>query len=142
MKIGIINGANLNALGTREPEVYGHMTLRDIENALSREFEDLSLEFFQSNLEGELVTQLQEWGKTQDALLINAGGYTHTSVVIADAVASCPIPVIEIHMSNIFAREDFRHVSLLGAHCKASISGMGWESYALGIEAAKRLLRK
>lgn len=142
MKIGIINGANLNALGTREPEVYGHMTLRDIEKSLSEEFAEVSLQFFQSNLEGDLVTQVQEWGKTMDALLINAGGYTHTSVVIADAVAACPVPVIEIHMSNIFARESFRHVSLLGAHCAASISGMGWESYALGLEAAKRLLRK
>jgi len=142
VKIGIINGANLNALGTREPKVYGKFSLLEIENKLKAEFSSDELSFFQSNLEGELVSQIQDWSDQMDALVINAGGYTHTSVVIADAIAACSLPVIEVHMSNVFARENFRHISLLGAHCSASISGMGWESYVLGIQAAERLLRK
>lgn len=142
MKIAIINGPNLNLLGTREKEIYGSMTFSEYMDQLKAKFPGINFTYFQSNIEGELINRIQQDGFTCDAILMNAGGYTHTSVAIADAVASVPCPVFEIHISNIFAREDYRHVSLLGAKCKGSISGFGLMSYELGTIAVEKYLSK
>lgn len=134
MKIGIINGPNLNLLGKREPEVYGNKTFEDYLNELKANYPKAEIHYFQSNVEGELINKLHELGFTFDGIIINAGGYTHTSVAIADAIAAIKTPVIEIHISNIFAREDFRHVSYMGAKCVGSISGMGLKGYELALD--------
>jgi 3-dehydroquinate dehydratase-2 len=135
MKIMIINGPNLNMLGKREPEIYGSESFEDYLKVLRARFPGHELGYFQSNVEGELITTIQEAGFSMEGILLNAGGYTHTSVALADSIAAIPAPVVEIHISNIFAREAFRHVSLIGARCKGSISGFGMDSYRLGIES-------
>jgi 3-dehydroquinate dehydratase-2 len=134
MKIGIINGPNLNLLGKREPEVYGNKTFEDYLNELKANYPKAEIHYFQSNVEGELINKLHELGFTFDGIIINAGGYTHTSVAIADAIAAIKTPVIEVHISNIFAREDFRHVSYMGAKCVGSISGLGLKGYELALD--------
>ena len=134
MKIGIINGPNLNLLGKREPEVYGNTTFEDYLNELKANYPKADIHYFQSNVEGELINKLHELGFTFDGVILNAGAYTHTSVAIADAIAAIKTPVIEVHISNIFAREDFRHVSYMGAKCVGSISGMGLKGYELALD--------
>ncbi len=132
-KLIIINGPNLNLLGKREPEVYGSESFDEFLNQLRAEFHEVELDYYQSNVEGEIINKLQETGFDYDGIILNAGGYTHTSVSIADAVKAIKTPVIEVHISNIFARESFRHISLLGAHCRGSISGFGLNSYRLAL---------
>ena len=129
MKVIIINGPNLNLLGVREKSIYGNISFEEYFTELVEEFPNLKLEQFQSNVEGELIDKLQEVGFTYDAILINAGGYTHTSVAIADCIKAIETPVYEIHISNIYAREDFRKKSLLSVNCKAVSCGMGLDSY-------------
>jgi 3-dehydroquinate dehydratase II len=129
----IINGPNLNLLGTRETSVYGNQTFQEYFKALQNKFKDVELEYFQSNVEGELINKIHEVGFTYDGIIINAGGYTHTSVALRDAIAAVKTPTIEVHISNVFAREDFRHVSLIAPKCKGSISGFGMDSYRLAV---------
>lgn len=137
MKILIINGPNLNLLGRREPGIYGTDSLDDCIAGLRRRYPDFRLDEFRSNIEGELIEALQEADGKYDGVLLNAGGYTHTSVAIRDAVAAISVPVIEIHISNVAAREEFRHTSLVGAAAVGTIAGFGTDSYALGIEALR-----
>jgi 3-dehydroquinate dehydratase-2 len=134
MHIHIINGPNLNLLGLREPEIYGNKTFENFYDELKLEFPDIQLTYFQSNVEGEIINKLHECGFSYAGIILNAGGYTHTSIAIADAVAAIKTPVVEVHISNIFAREDFRHVSLLGKNCNGSISGFGMKSYDLALD--------
>jgi len=133
LKIAIINGPNLNLLGIRETEIYGEQTFEHFFESLTKKFSSYKLTYFQSNVEGELINKIQELGFTYDTIILNAGAYTHSSIAIADAIAAVKTPVIEVHISNIFAREDFRHVSYLGKHCKGSISGFGFFGYELAI---------
>ena len=135
MKILIINGPNLNLLGTREPSVYGNQTFEEYLSALKAKFANVTLEYYQSNVEGELINTLHKANKNVDGIILNAGAYTHTSIAIADAVAGISAPVVEVHISNVFAREDYRHVSYLGKHCKGSISGFGLKGYDLAIQS-------
>ncbi len=135
MKVIIINGPNLNLLGTRETDVYGTQTFEEYFNSLKNKYSSLELEYYQSNLEGELINKLHEVGFSYDGLILNAGGYTHTSVALRDAIASIKTPVIEVHISNIFAREQFRHNSLIAPKCIGSISGFGLDSYRLAVES-------
>lgn len=134
MKIHIVNGPNLNLLGSREPEIYGNSNFDDFFVLLKKRFPTLDLSFFQSNIEGELINYLQKHGFDADGIVLNAAGYTHTSVSIADAVSAIASPVIEVHISNIYAREAFRHVSLIAPNTIGCISGFGLESYALAIQ--------
>ncbi|MEI6507721.1 MAG: type II 3-dehydroquinate dehydratase [Bacteroidota bacterium] len=133
MKIIIINGPNLNLLGKREPETYGTKSFEEYFIELKNQFPQNELEYFQSNIEGELINKLHEVGFLYDGIILNAGGYTHTSVAIADAVASIKTKVVEVHISNIFAREEFRHISLLSKNCVGIISGMGLKGYEMAI---------
>lgn len=133
MKIAIINGPNLNLLGTREKEIYGTNSFDEYFKYLKETFPNHEFTYFQSNVEGELINKLQEVGFTYYGIILNAGGYTHTSVALADAIAAIKTPVVEVHISNIFNREDFRHVSYIGKNCIGSISGFGLYSYNLGI---------
>ena len=135
MKITIINGPNLNLLGKREPEKYGHSSFEDFLLVLKKRFPDKVFEYFQSNIEGEIIDEIQKSGFSSDGIILNAGGYTHTSVAIADAIASVKTAVVEVHITNIAAREEFRHVSLTGRNCAGSISGFGLDSYRLAVEA-------
>ena len=135
MKVLIINGPNLNLLGTREKSVYGEQTFEDYFEQLKSSFPDVELEYFQSNVEGELIDKIQEVGFSYGGILLNAGGYTHTSVAISDAIAAVSTPVVEVHISNIFAREEFRHISLLSKNCVGIISGFGMGSYKLGLDS-------
>jgi len=137
MKVIIINGPNLNLLGVREKSIYGNVSFEEYFSELAEEFPNLELEQFQSNVEGELIDKLQEVGFTYDVILLNAGGYTHTSVSIADCVKAIETPVIEIHISNIYAREEFRQKSLLSPNCKAVICGLGLESYKAALLTLK-----
>jgi len=141
-KILLINGANLNMLGIREPEKYGGKTLKDIEEAVIKRAAELNAEVdvYQSNIEGEIVEKIQQALGLYDGILINAGGYTHTSVVIRDAIAAVNIPTIEVHMTNIHAREEFRHTSLLSGVCKAIVAGFGEDSYLLALEGLVKSL--
>jgi 3-dehydroquinate dehydratase-2 len=135
MKIQIINGPNLNLLGKREPEKYGTTTFEEYLGILKKLFPAATFDYFQSNIEGEIINKLHEAGFSYDGIVLNPGGYTHTSVSIADAVASIKTPVIEVHITNISAREEFRHTSLVGRYCKGSIVGLGLDSYRLAAEA-------
>jgi 3-dehydroquinate dehydratase-2 len=135
MKVIIINGPNLNLLGKREKSIYGDISFEEYFSELVEEFSDLELDYFQSNVEGELIDKLQEVGFSYDYILLNAGGYTHTSVALADAVAAIETPVIEVHISNIYAREEFRKKSLLSPKCKAVICGLGLDSYQAGLKS-------
>ncbi len=141
MKVLFLNGPNLNLLGTRQPEIYGDTTLADIEAAVRKQAEEkkVEIDFRQSNMEGELVTWIQEAVGTADAIVLNAGGYTHNSVAIRDAIASGNVPVIEIHLSHIHAREEFRQHSIIASVCKGQICGFGLGSYLLGLEASVTL---
>lgn len=134
MKLHIINGPNLNLLGTREPEIYGSRGFDSFLDELKTEFPSIELSYFQSNVEGEIINNLHEHGFTADGILLNAGGYTHTSVAIGDAVAAIKTPVIEVHISNVFARESFRHLSYIAPHALGVISGFGLNSYRLALE--------
>lgn len=135
MKILIINGANLNLLGTRETAIYGTQSFEVYFKKLKKDFLKVKLEYFQSNIEGELVNKIQKVGFSYNGIVLNAGGYSHTSVVIADAIAAIKTPVIEVHISNIYARENFRHHSFLAGKCKGMICGFGLDSYRLAIES-------
>ena len=134
MKIAIINGPNLNLLGKREPGIYGSQTFEDYYTALQRQFPSVSFTYFQSNLEGELINELQRAGFDADGIVINPGGYTHTSVAIGDAIAAIKAPVVEVHISNVHAREDFRKISHVSAKAAGSIVGLGIKGYALAIQ--------
>tara|TARA_Y100000766_G_C18763620_1_gene534702 strand:- start:420 stop:833 length:414 start_codon:yes stop_codon:yes gene_type:complete len=129
MKVIIINGPNLNLLGKRETSIYGKISFDTYFENLKNKFKLLELDYFQSNIEGEIINKLHEIGFSYDKILLNAGGYTHTSVSISDAIAAISTPVIEIHISNIYSREDFRHKSLLTSNCEALICGLGIDSY-------------
>lgn len=131
MRIAIINGPNLNLLGTREPDVYGSQTFEQYFITLKQLFPSISFEYVQSNVEGELVNALQEFGFGFDGIIINPGGYTHTSVAIGDAIAAIKTPVIEVHISNVHAREDFRKISHVSAKAKGTIAGLGLRGYEL-----------
>ena len=134
MKILIINGANLNLLGRRQPEIYGRESFEDYLGALRARYSTHTLDYYQSNIEGEIVQRLQQADDNYDGIILNAGGYTHTSVVIRDAIAAIAVPVVEVHISSILAREEFRHVSLISPVAKGSIMGFGMESYRLAVE--------
>ncbi len=134
-KILIINGPNLNLLGKREPEVYGTLTFEAYFETLKLKFPEFQLEYYQSNVEGLLIDKIHEVGFSFDGILINAGAYTHTSIAIADAIRAITTPVIEVHISNVFSREEFRHHSFLSAACKACIVGFGLHSYSLALES-------
>lgn len=142
MKIMIINGPNLNLLGKREPEKYGKASFEDFLIDLRKEYHQFNIEYYQSNVEGEIINEIQKSGFTHDGIILNAGGYTHTSVAIADAIAAVKAPVIEVHITNIAAREEFRHTSLIGRNCAGSIAGFGLDSYSLAIEALIKLKKK
>ncbi len=134
MKLLIINGPNLNMLGKREPEIYGTQTFEDYFTKLQFAYKDTELSYFQSNIEGELISKLHEANDTFDGVILNGAAYTHTSVGLGDAVASISTPVIEVHISNTFAREEFRHHSYLSKYAKGVIIGFGLRSYDLAIE--------
>lgn len=133
MDILILNGPNLNLLGKREPEIYGATSFEQYFESLKAMYPQVRLHYFQSNIEGELIDKLHEQGFSIDAIVFNAGGYTHTSVAIADAVAAIKSPVIEVHISNVYAREEYRHVSLMAKHCRGVIAGLGMQGYSLAI---------
>jgi 3-dehydroquinate dehydratase-2 len=135
MKIQIINGPNLNLLGLREPGVYGSQSFETYFEILKGKYPTIVLDYFQSNVEGELINKLHEVGFTFDGVIMNAGGYTHTSVALADAIAAISTPVVEVHISNIYSREEFRHVSLTGKNCKGVLTGFGMDGYRLAIES-------
>jgi len=137
MKILIINGPNLNLLGVREKNIYGDSSFEPFFKQLQEQYSDITLEYFQSNSEGKLIDKIQETGFSYDGIILNAGGYTHTSVAIRDAIASVTTPVIEVHISNIQTREEFRHTSFISPVCKGSIVGFGFNSYRLAIESFK-----
>ncbi len=134
-RIQIINGPNLNLLGKREPSVYGNRSFDDFFNELKALYPDLQLDYFQSNHEGAIIDKIQETGFSYDAIVINAGAYTHTSIAIADAIRSVAAPVIEVHISNVFKRENYRHHSYLSEACKGCIIGFGLDSYKLALNA-------
>jgi 3-dehydroquinate dehydratase II len=135
MKIIIINGPNLNLLGKREPEKYGNLTFDEFFPELQKDFPDIQFDFFQSNIEGELINKIHETGFSYDGIILNAGGYTHTSVSIADALKAITTPVVEVHITNIYSREEVRRNSLLASVCRGSISGFGLNSYRLAVES-------
>lgn len=135
MKVIIINGPNLNLLGKREPEVYGSRSFEDYFQSLQQEFPKLELEYFQSNIEGELIDKIQQTGFTYDGIVLNAAAYTHTSIGIGDAVKAVAAPVIEVHISNTFSRETFRHQSFISPNAKGIIIGFGLRSYALALQS-------
>ncbi len=138
-KIRIINGPNLNLLGTREPGIYGVQTFEEQFAAFAEEFPELEIDYFQSNVEGELINSLHEAAHEKDGVILNAGAYTHTSIALGDAIKAIDLPVIEVHISNIFSREDFRHVSYIAPYCKGSIIGFGMDSYRLALQYFEKL---
>lgn len=133
MNIIIINGPNLNLLGKREPEIYGSQTFETFLETLKTKFSNIKLDYFQSNIEGELISKIQEVGFDYDGIILNAAAYTHTSVGIGDAVKAIKTPVVEVHISNTFAREEFRHNSFISANAKGIIVGFGMQSYELAL---------
>lgn len=135
MDVIIINGPNLNLLGVREKSIYGESSFDDFFQNLKEKYSDINLSYFQSNIEGELIDKIHEIGFSMDAIILNAGGYSHTSVSISDAIAAIETPVIEVHISNIYAREEYRHKSIITSNCKGSICGFGLKSYVLAIES-------
>ncbi|MCP4978093.1 MAG: type II 3-dehydroquinate dehydratase [Maribacter sp.] len=135
MRILIINGPNLNLLGKREPEVYGSTTFEEYFGQLKTKFDNVELEYYQSNIEGELIDKIQEVGFSYDGIILNAGAYTHTSIGIGDAIRAITTPVVEVHISNTFSREDFRHVSHISPAAKGIILGFGLQSYDLAIQS-------
>jgi 3-dehydroquinate dehydratase-2 len=139
MRIAIINGPNLNLLGKREPEVYGSTSFEAYLELLKSKYPQILFEYFQSNVEGELISKIQEYGFDWDGIILNAAAYTHTSVGIGDAIKAIQTPVVEVHISNIWARESFRHHSYVSSHAKGVIAGFGLNSYDLAVES---LLRK
>jgi 3-dehydroquinate dehydratase-2 len=134
VKILIINGPNLNLLGRREPSIYGSKSFDEYYDELLRKYNSIQLEYYQSNVEGELINKLHDEGFSCQGIILNAGGYTHTSVALADAVAAIKTPVIEVHISNVYAREEYRHTSLIAKHCKGVIAGLGLDVYRLAVE--------
>ncbi len=139
MKIAIINGPNLNLLGKREPQIYGKTTFEDYFEELVKDYGEDSLEYFQSNHEGDIIDELHRCGFSRDGVVLNAGAYTHTSIAIADAIRAIDAPVVEVHISNVNAREEFRCRSMIAGACAGVIAGFGMDSYRLAIEAIKRL---
>ena len=135
MKIIIINGPNLNLLGKREPEIYGNQDFESYFDILKVQYSTINLHYFQSNIEGEIINKLQEVGFDFDGIIINAGAYTHTSIAIGDCIKSITTPVVEVHISNTFSRENFRHQSYISAHAKGIIIGFGLPSYSLAIQS-------
>jgi len=135
MKIQIINGPNINLLGKREPTIYGNETFDSCLEALCRKYADVKIEYFQSNVEGLLIDCIQQCGFSVDGIVLNAGAYTHTSIALLDAIRSIPAPVVEVHISNVHARENFRHTSMIAPACKGVIAGFGLQSYDLAIRA-------
>jgi 3-dehydroquinate dehydratase-2 len=134
MKISIINGPNLNLIGTRETDIYGSETFEHYFEKMRRKYATIDFDYFQSNIEGELITEIQRAGEKMDGIILNAGGYTHTSVAIGDAIAGIKVPVVEVHISNLNAREEFRMINHISAKCKGSIIGLGLKGYALAVE--------
>jgi 3-dehydroquinate dehydratase-2 len=135
MKISIINGPNLNLLGKREPDIYGTLTFEDYFTSLQIQFPAITFTYFQSNIEGELITKIQEDGFSFDGIILNAGAYTHTSIGIGDAIKAITTPVVEVHISNTFSRESFRHQSYISGNAKGVIVGFGMKSYELAIQS-------
>ncbi len=142
MKIEIINGPNLNLLGRREPEKYGHSSFEEYLELLKTSYPQINFSYFQSNIEGEIINRIHKSGFDSAGIILNAGGYTHTSVAITDAISAVTSPVIEVHITNILAREEFRHTSLIGHACRGSISGFGLDSYRLATEALLEINKK
>lgn len=142
MKISIINGPNLNLLGKREPGKYGHISFGDYLVSLRTRYPGIEFDYYQSNIEGEIIDEIHRKGFSFDGMIINAGGYTHTSVAIADAISSVKTPAVEVHITNISAREEFRHTSFIAARCIGSVAGFGLDSYRLAVEALIEKLEK
>jgi len=138
MNVIIINGPNLNLLGKRETSIYGKITFEDFLIKLRKDFDAYKIHYYQSNIEGKLIDKIHEVGFSYDLIILNAGGYTHTSVSLADAIASISTPVIEVHISNIYSREEFRKKSLISPNCKAIICGLGLRSYTAALESLKK----
>ena len=135
MKIQIINGPNLNLLGTREKSIYGDSGFDPFFEELKKRYPQIELEYYQSNIEGEIINKIHEVGFSYDGIVMNAGAYTHTSIAIADAIAAIKTPVIEVHISNVYSREEFRHKSMMARNCKGVITGFGLNSYRLAVES-------
>lgn len=133
--IEIINGPNLNLTGLREPEVYGKVTMDECIGALRKQFPEVEIGYFQSNVEGELVSRIQQVGFSCDGIIVNLGGYSHTSVALRDALLAVPAPKVEVHLSNIFAREEYRHHSLVTSACRGMICGLGLQGYSFALQA-------
>lgn len=139
MNIQIINGPNLNLLGKREPGIYGQSAFEPFLETLRKQYPDVTIEYYQSNVEGFLIDHIQKVGFTTDGIILNAGAYTHTSVALHDCIRSVPCPVIEVHISNVHQREEFRHKSLISAACKGVIAGFGLDSYRLALEGILKM---
>ena len=137
MKIQIINGPNLNLLGKREPGIYGQQSFEDYLKTLRAQYPDVQIDYYQSNIEGELINKMQEVGFDYDGIVLNAGAYTHTSIALQDCIRSLKSPVVEVHISNVHQREEFRHKSMISCACKGVICGFGMNSYRLAVEALK-----
>ncbi len=133
MKLLILNGPNLNLLGTREPGIYGNSSMESYLETLRKAFPQVEIDYFQSNIEGEMIDKMQEVGFTYDGIVLNAGAYTHTSVALHDCIRAIKTPVIEVHISNVHTREEFRHKSMISAACKGVICGFGMDSYRLAV---------
>lgn len=142
MKIQIINGPNLNLLGTREPGIYGTSTFDDYLVALRHRYPDIEIDYYQSNVEGLLIDKMQQVGFRYDGIILNAGAYTHTSIALQDCIRSLRTPVVEVHISNVHQREDFRHKSMISCACKGVICGFGMDSYRLALEALIAIKRQ